>query len=348
MRSYVPPTNRPSGLVPPLGKSLGSLLTASPNAFGLGGMTNLGMPPLPKYPYVSQWAYVRRRFTRLLGNLAVTSTQRDDAATKRAGVCACLNRSYFGTSSETANCVVIGSWGKQTHVRPPRDVDIIFLLPSNVYHRFAKRSGNRQSQLLQEIKEVLFQRYSQTTMQADRQVVVVPFNSTSIEVAPGFRCTDGSIIVCDTKHGGGYKTSTAEAEAHELIDSDTRWNGNTRALIRMLKQWQYECNVPLKSFQIERLAIEFMDVWRHSIYDEFWYDWMVRDFFAYLIARPSGTLRMPGTFESVALGSDWLSYAKFAYFHACRACDYERDNFELLAGQTWQKIFGVAVPMGIS
>jgi len=40
--------------------------------------------------------------------------------------------------------------------RPPRDVDALFLLPDDVYFRFQQRSGNRQSQLLQEVKDALF------------------------------------------------------------------------------------------------------------------------------------------------------------------------------------------------
>jgi Second Messenger Oligonucleotide or Dinucleotide Synthetase domain len=279
---------------------------------------------------------------------AITPTQREDAETKRAGVGACLNRSYWCTSSGTANSILIGSWGKQTYVRPPRDVDIVFLLSPDVYHRFQARSGNRQSQLLQEVKDVLVQTYSATTMRADGQVVMVPFNSTSIEVATGFRCSDGSIIVCDINNGGSYKTSTAEAEARGLTASDAKWNGNTRALIRMLKQWQRECNVPLKSFQIERLAVAFLETWASSCRDVFWYDWMVRDFFSCLISWTNHNLIMPGTGEPIPLGRDWQSRAQTAYHYAYKACEYERDNLDSLAGQAWQKIFGIAIPMSIS
>jgi Second Messenger Oligonucleotide or Dinucleotide Synthetase domain len=344
MGFQIPPTYRLFGLPPPGG----GFNPLCPNPFWLGPATILGSPSVPTHPPVGQWVYVRQRFTRLLGNLAITPTQRDDAVTKRAGVCACLNRSYWGASSGTANSILIGSWGKQTHVRPPRDVDIVFLLPSGLYHRFQARSGNRQSQLLQEVKDVLIRTYRATTMRADGQVIIVPFNSTSVEVAPGFRCTDGSIIVCDTNNGGRYKTSTAEAESRELTACDAKWNGNARSLIRMMKQWQRECNVPLKSFQIERLAIAFLEVWPYSFRDVFWYDWMVRDFLAYLMRWPNYSLAMPGTQETVGLGSDWLSRAQTAYFHACKACDYEQDNLDSLAGQAWQKLFGVAAPVNVS
>ncbi|HEY4914134.1 MAG TPA: nucleotidyltransferase, partial [Candidatus Dormibacteraeota bacterium] len=139
------------------------------------------------------WFFVTRRFTRLLAELTITDWQREDGQTKQAGVRLCLNRYYWGVGSETANSMLIGSWGKNTRLRPPRDVDILFLLPATVHARFQERDGNRQSQLLQEVKEVLAQTYTQTTMRGDGQVVLIPFNSTPVEVAPGFRCRDGSI-----------------------------------------------------------------------------------------------------------------------------------------------------------
>jgi hypothetical protein len=294
------------------------------------------------------WFFVRRRFARLLAELTITEWQREDGETKQASVRTCLNRHYWGAASETANSLLIGSWGKNTRLRPPRDVDILFLLPTSVYFRFQEREGNRQSQLLQEVKEILAQTYSQTTMRGDGQVVLIPFNSTPIEVSPGFRCQDGSIIVCDTSNGGRYITSTAEAEAYDLMSSDARWKGNTRALVRMMKQWQREDSVPLKSFQLERLAIEFLQVWPFSYHDVFWYDWMVRDFFAYLIRRANGTLTMPGTSEIVWLGSEWLSRAERACRHAVEACKNEYNNYEALAGNEWQAIFGTVAPVLVS
>lgn len=182
-------------------------------------------------------------------------------------------------------------------------------------------------------------------MRGDGQVVSVPFDQIPIEVAPGFRCTDGSIIVCNTNNGGEYRISTAEAEERELTASDIAWNGNIRALVRMLKVWQREQNVPLKSFQLERLAIEFLAVWPFSNRDVFWYDWMVQDFFAHLLGRANGYLAMPGTSEIISLGFEWLTRAQTAYQEAVSACINERDNYQVLACTDWQKIFGAAIPV---
>lgn len=314
----------------------------------LPALLGIGLSLPSTQPAIPTWPYVRRRFTQLLDNLKITADQASDGETKQAGIRACLNRHYYEDSSETANSMLIGSWGKKTRVRPPRDIDILFLLPSAVYWRFQERSGNKQSQLLQEVRGVLTETYPQTKMRGDGQVVVVPFNTTTIEVSPGFRCTDGTIIICDANEDGKYKTSTSEAELNNITTYDSLWNGNVRALIRIMKQWQQECNVPLKSFQFERLAIGFLQTWPYRYYDVFWYDWMVRDFLGYLIGRANGYLFMPGTGECITLGSEWLSRAQTAYKHAVSACNNERDNYEVFAGYDWRKIFGSSVNILVS
>ena len=187
-------------------------------------------------------------------------------------------------------------------------MDILFLLPDAVYWQYQARTGNRQSALLQEVKNVLIGTYHQTSMRGDGQVVAIPFNQTPVEVSPGFRCTDGSILVCDTNNGGRYTVSTAEAEEKTLSASDTYCNGNTRALTRMMKQWQREQNVPLKSFQLERLSVEFLATWDNNQRDHFWYDWMVRDFFAYLIGRANTLVYMPAQMKRS--GSAMTGYSR--------------------------------------
>ena len=82
------------------------------------------------------WIYVTRRFQALLGNLDLTPLQVTDGLTKIRGVVSCLNTAYYGHSSDTANALLIGSWAKGTRIRPPRDIDMYFLLPAAVYHRF--------------------------------------------------------------------------------------------------------------------------------------------------------------------------------------------------------------------
>jgi hypothetical protein len=107
-------------------------------------------------------------------------------AVTRNGVVSCLNRHYYGLTSDTEHSFLIGSRRKDTAVRPPRDVDLYFLLPPDVYGRFQGHLWNRQSALLQEVKDILSDRYPNTDMSGDGQVVLVRFETYSVEVVPAF------------------------------------------------------------------------------------------------------------------------------------------------------------------
>ena len=288
------------------------------------------------------WYFLVPRFSRFLDNLNLTDLQLTDGWVKQAGVRAALNRAYWNTSSETENGFICGSWGKTLQVRPPRDVDLLFMLPWADYTRFEQRSGNRQSQLLQEVRSTLQDTYPITELRGDGQVVVVQFATTTVDVIPAFSVGDGRYLICDTRNGGSYILTAPHAEIFELDASDTRNGGATRRLIRMAKQWQRYCDVPIKSIQLERLAIEFLDQWVYSR-DLFWVDWMLKDFFAYLVSRVDGVIVMPGTGSVVPLGSEWRVKAETAQANAARAYAYEHENEDILAGITWQDIFGTMI-----
>jgi hypothetical protein len=239
--------------------------------------------------------------------------------------------------------MLVGSWGKATEVRPPRDIDVLFALPKAVYDRYETRPGNKQSQLLQEVKDVLTRTYPTTNMRGDGQVVMIPFTTYAVELVPAFLLTTGGYWVCDTNGGGRYKALDPGAEITHVQQSDSGSSGNTRHLIKMMKRWQEYCSVPLKSFAIELLAVHFINSWQNRSKDFFWYDFMVRDFLAFLVSCAGKWIAVPGTGEHLLLGDTWKSRAESAYARAVNACGYETTN-ALLAGQEWQKIFGPDIP----
>lgn len=305
----------------------------------------LGLPS-PSSPVTTsqQWIAVRQRFEQFHRNLRLTPAQQEDGLTKCRGVVSCLNRHYYAVPSQIDNSLLIGSWGKNTATRPPRDVDVYFVLPATVYIRFQNHWWNRQSALLQEVKDVLRGTYPNTDMRADGQVVVVRFDSFSVEVVPAFLLTTGRYWICNTHDGGSYKETDPQAESNYINGIDTTNSQNLRPLIRMLKAWQAYNSVPMKSFQLELLAASFLtqSAWRQK--DFFWFDWLIRDFFAYLCHNINSTIIVPGTLENIYLGDAWKSRAESAYSRALKACDYERDNRVENAGEEWRKIFGIEIP----
>jgi hypothetical protein len=289
------------------------------------------------YSSVNNAMSVANRFEKFISSIQLTPAQHADATIKANGVMDALSAAYYPSGGRVGH--IVGSYGKGTAVRPPRDVDVLFPMPTSEWFRINGVSGNKQSRLLQEVRQVLADRYPRTDMRADGQVVVVPFTTFGIEVVPAFELGQGSFQICDTNNGGKWKTAAPWAERVSLDASNRATNGNTVRLIQMMKVWQQNCNVPLSSVQIELLAIEFLGGWEHASGSLVWADWMVREFFAFLLNRANSYLFMPGTFELLFLGSGWCSRAQSAYERAVQACDDE-PNFPYLAGAEWQKIFG--------
>lgn len=292
-----------------------------------------------------QWPFVVRRFKQFLDNIELTDAQISDGTTKYKGVVSCLNSAYYGTDSETDHAFYIGSWAKLTRIRPPRDVDLYFELPDHVYHRFELYSGNKQSALLQEVKNKLLASYPSSTIKGDGPVVIAAFTTFNVEVVPAFTSAeDRTYWVPITKNDGSYKKTKPKHEADSISEADQRNNNNVRRLVRMLKCWQAECSVPLRSFYLELLAINFLDQWPHKAQSYFYYDWMCRDFFSWLITKTNTYLVAPGTYEYMPIGDAWKSKAESAHSRAIKACDYERPGQEIEAGEEWQKIFGNYIP----
>src|SRR5580692_5624861 len=95
--------------------------------------SSLGWPLIPPPPPpVPRWLFVRQRFRQFLANLDLTAGQAGDGVTKHTGVVATLNRAYRNVSEGSTHRVLIGSWAKETRVRPPRDIDLLFILPIEV------------------------------------------------------------------------------------------------------------------------------------------------------------------------------------------------------------------------
>lgn len=291
------------------------------------------------------WVAVRQRFRAFHEDLNLTREQLEDGIGKAVRVTQALERAYNGRVADQPPLLIVGSWGKGTQVRPSADIDIMVKFASAVLQRFEARTGNSQSQLLQEVKAFLSDAYPQTDMRGDGQVVIVQFNTITVEVVPVFDLPGGQYLMPDTNDGGKWKTVDPAAQIAMIEDIDARTNGNTRALTKMLKMWKREKNVPLKSYAIELLVAEFMSTYQYAQHDYYYYDLFVRDFLKALVTKAGTGLLIPGTGEWVWLGDEWLSRARTALAAAETACEWERLDYDVTAGQEWQTIFGARIPI---
>ena len=143
-------------------------------------------------------------FQEFLQNLAIDNREK---ISKRYGeITKVLNIKYRNTESTTSNSLQVGSYGRFTAIKSISDLDMVYILPWSEYERF---KNNRQSALLQEVKNQILVRYPTTKMRGDGQVVVVSFTNYQIEVLPAFENADGSFLYPDTNNGGSWKTAKA-------------------------------------------------------------------------------------------------------------------------------------------
>lgn len=209
------------------------------------------------------WIAVRQRFAAFVDDLSLTSDQKTDGYSKHINVGRSLERAYYGNNdSEYPPGFMVGSWGKQTQVRPPNDLDAFFIMPADVKQRFDSRVGNIQSAMLQEVKDALTTTFPQTKMRGDGQVVAVAFNTLTIEVVPAFAAGNGQYHIADTNDGGRWKLADPIAQMTYIETADKATNGNVRALAKMMKLWAREkkCRLSLSSLSCWWLNIYLLGV----------------------------------------------------------------------------------------
>lgn len=290
------------------------------------------------------WAHVTRHFEHFLGELELKNPERLDAEGKAERIAKSLFSKYYPNLFNPLCYVKVGSYGKGTATRPRTDLDMLFILPAEVHARIDALSGNKQSQLLQEVRCALLVTFPNTDIGADGQAVVAPFQTYNVDIVPAFRYVRGQFagkyLIADTADGGRWRLSDPVAEYNWLRQVDAASVDKATHLIKMLKAWKRECNVEIKSVCLEILANVFVTEWQYRDKTIFYYDWMLRDFFAFMLYYVNGWARPAGITEQIPLGDCWESKCRSAYNRALKACEYEYHDDGFSASSEWQKIFG--------
>lgn len=293
------------------------------------------------------YQYVSSHFQAFLNELRLPDKDRLDAYGKAERIAKSLYARYYPNLPFDPDCyVVVGSLGKETATRPRSDLDMLFVLPWEVCIRINATTGNRQSALLREVKRPLALTFRNTDLSADGQVIVAPFQTYNVDVVPAFRYVTGphtgSYMTAHTGDGGSWRDSNPVAEYRWLKAVDAVSNGKATDLIKMLKAWKRECNVELKSVCLEVAATVFVNQWTHRAdgIGYSYHDFLVRDFFGFLLNYVNGWARPAGIEEHILLGDCWQTKCQTAYNRAVKACEYEHSDDAYSASVEWNKIFG--------
>ncbi|WP_225952693.1 hypothetical protein [Mycobacterium sp. OAS707] len=254
-----------------------------------------------------------------------------------------MNAKYYSEGTSVTDTVTeLGSLAKKTGIRPLADVDVLFRMPPGTYSRFNDYTGNGQSALLQEVREVLRQRYPRTEIRGDGPVVVVSFSDQpAVEVVPGVLVADGSNIlyaeawVPVTRDGGEWERADYGAELGALDAADGPLGGQLRRLIRYMKAWRRHCDTELKSIVLELMAVDFAKTWSDERSSFTFDDWLVRDFLRYMVNNYTTTYRLPGTAKTIETGYGWYIEALEDAAEACR-----HDPDDVLYRHYWRKVLG--------
>jgi len=286
-------------------------------------------------------------FRSFCGNIQVqdggTISSRYKAITKR------LNTDFWSTTSETAHSLYVGSYGRNTAIHGFSDLDIIFQLPSSVYQQYDRYSGNGQSSLLQAVKTSVEKTYSKTSLRADGQVILVPFDDgITFEVVPAFINTIDSYTYPDANNGGRWRTTNPRPEIEAIRARNAACNWNLVPLCRIMRAWKRKWEVPVGGLLLDTLAYQFIENYTLRDKSYLYYDFMSRDFFRWMAAqnKEQEYWRAPGSGQYV-YGKGLFQYkATRCYNISLEAITHETctPKQEWSAKQRWRDIFGTAFP----
>jgi hypothetical protein len=284
-------------------------------------------------------------FQAFCSNLAITNrssiSERNERITKR------LNLEFWSSESNTSHSFYTGSFGRGTAIKGMSDVDMVFQLPYSEYEKYNGYVGNGQSALLQRVRTAVTKTYSETAIGADGQVVVIPFtDGITFELLPAFLNKDGSYTFPDSNEGGSWKTTNPKPEIDAIASTDSECNGNLKYLCRMMRAWKSNWSVPIGGLLIDTLAYQFIRGWQYREKSFLYYDFMTRDFLAYLATQDEKQTYWlsPGANQYVWRTENFEYKATRCRNISEEAIGHASKNETWAARQSWREIYGTAYP----
>lgn len=184
--------------------------------------------------------------------------QDDDMRTSAGEIAKKLNKYYYDLDSEDKeHMIIVGSVGRNTAVKGSSDLDLLFNLPYDVYLKYNSYTNNGQSALLQDVKEILKERYPNTDIRGDGQVVVIDFSKYTVELVPGFSQVDATFKYPDTHDGGSWKTTDPLREQATCLEADVKSKCKFYDFCHILREWKNRQGIELGGLLIDTLVYNY-------------------------------------------------------------------------------------------
>ena len=286
-------------------------------------------------------------FSTFCSNIQVQDGSR--ISTRYKNITRRLNGDFWNSKSDTSHSLYVGSYGRKTAIQGFSDLDMIFELPSSLYHKYDNYTSNGQSALLQEVKKSIEKTYSTTSIRADGQVILVPFkDGITFEVVPAFVNNAGSFIYPDANHGGKWRTTNPRPEIEAIRTRNDDCNTNLIPLCRMMRAWKSKWEVPIGGLLVDTLAYQFIDTWEFKDKSYLYYHYICRDFFSFVAdqVKNQAYWLAPGSGQYVYSKGPFQWKARRCYNISLEAINHETASpkREWSAKQKWRKIFGNSFP----
>lgn len=290
---------------------------------------------------------VSEKFQIFCSNIKISQPNLDTIADRYHEITKRINKDFWGAESEDAHSLYVGSFGRDTEIFCS-DVDMLVALPYETYQKYNSYADNGQSALLQEVKRSISNRYPNTDLKGDGQIVSVTFgDGINFEVLPAFLNKDkSSYTFPNSNDGGSWRITDPRSEIQAIAKVDKDCNHNLKRLCKMVRSWKDANNVSMSGILIDILAYRFIQEWDNRDKSFLYYDWMTRDFFKYLtnVPKTQSSWKAMGSDRRITDYGCFQAKANKAYEAAVTAIEYEDNGKIWSANQKWREVYGTKFP----
>lgn len=280
---------------------------------------------------------VNEAFETLISRLKHSETETVAAAAHRRSI-----ETRLSTDFDLKRMFRSGSFGHGTSLSNISDIDFFAVFPT------AKLKEN-SSRSLTAVKESLAARFPNTGVYVDSPAVVVPFADglQCHEIIPVdfVRSENGYNVYDIPDRKGAWMKSSPTAHNSWVNETNNEFGGKLKQLIRLVKYWNHEMSVGLRSFYIELRVTEYAKSESSIIY-KFDVKGALNHFSKKGLAGMQDPQGVSGYVYpcSDAIKTGALSKVNTALIRATKARELEDDGDVRSAYDWWDKVFGGKFP----
>lgn len=279
-------------------------------------------------------------FKNFVNELKPSSDSENTKSNRYHSILRRINYDYWNINDENSHGLYVGSHGRGTDIYTS-DIDIVVMLPWSTYSRINDYSGNKQSSLLQEVKNVLKKTYSSSELKGDGQVIVISFSDgMRFEIVPAFEMSDGSFCYADSNDGGKWKYMDPRSEIKKFNEMNKECNYNLKNICKMMREWNKKNTVLLSGIVIDCMVYDFLLNYEYKDKGYVYYDWFSRDFFKYLKDTKKKSWNVPCGGWEVKPKYSFDSEASKSYDDCVDAIDLAQKDYEYSCKSKWRDVYG--------